>query len=76
MESMQEILNDIEDQLEEYLQKELERYKLLGYTEKDLALEYVPSKCFSTLYSDNTTYSECFEVRLRPKRRMKDNDRK
>lgn len=67
MESMQKILNDIEDQLDEYLQKELERYKLLGYTEKDLVLEHVPSKCFSTLYSDNTTYSECFEVRLRPK---------
>lgn len=67
MESMQEILNDIEDQLDEYLQKELERYKLLGYTEKDLVLEYIPSRYFSTVCSDNVLYSEHIEVRLRPK---------
>lgn len=67
MKTTYEIVNAMEKDLNEYLQKELERYKLLGYTEDDLILDYIPSRYFSTLYSDDLTYTEHFEVCLRPK---------
>lgn len=67
METTYEIMNEMEKELNEYLQVQLERYKLLGYTEDDLILEYIPSRYFSTLHSDDVTYTEHFEVCLRPK---------
>lgn len=67
METTYEIMNEMEKELNEYLQVQLERYKLLGYTEDDLILEYIPSRYFSTLHSDDVIYTEHFEVCLRPK---------
>ncbi len=71
METMNKIISTMEKDIEEYLKNELERYKALGYTEDDLVLGYVPSRCFSTsIFDDNTIYSTQVEVCLRPKTKM------
>lgn len=67
MKTTYEIVKAMEKEVDDYLQKEYERYKILGYDKEDLIIDYTPARYFSTLYSDDVTYSTHFEVCLRPK---------
>lgn len=73
MKTTYEIIEVIKREMDEYLRKEYERYKLLGYSEDDLVLDCLPyssetySKHSPTLHSDDIMRSAHFEVYLRPK---------